>query len=121
MTNQTNPTQAQADQLKLGIAVSQTAYALNNGGGLRIGQPLVKIDDTSLAGVEGSRPLNIDITPGYVVRGLYKDTKTGLDVFTGASGRKSQVFQSSISSFFPASTGKFTWSKNSDAISIAYG
>jgi hypothetical protein len=83
MTNpiQTNPTQAQANQLSLGIAVSQTAYALNNGGGLRVGQPLVKIEDTSMVGIEGARPLNIDIPPGYIVRGIYKDTKTGLDVF----------------------------------------
>lgn len=34
-----NPTQTQANLLRLGIALSQTAYSSNNGGGLSVGKP----------------------------------------------------------------------------------
>jgi hypothetical protein len=77
----TGPTQAQAANINLGIAASQTAYVLNNGGGLVVGQPLVTIQDSSLSGVPGSRPVDIAVPFGYAVRGIYKDTKTGLDAY----------------------------------------
>lgn len=55
----TNPTPTQAANLQTGIAVAQTAYALNNGGGLQVGQPLMKVEDTSMVGLPGARPLNL--------------------------------------------------------------
>jgi hypothetical protein len=53
-TQNSNPTAAQADALKLGIALAQTAYAPNNGGGVKVGDPLVFIDDQALVGVPQS-------------------------------------------------------------------
>lgn len=49
MSNETL-TQAEAERAALAIAATQTAYALNNGGGIVAGQPLVYIDDQTTAG-----------------------------------------------------------------------
>ncbi|WP_158272837.1 hypothetical protein [Limnohabitans sp. T6-5] len=40
-TNNQTLTQAEAARAKLGIAITQTAYALNNGGGIIKNSPLV--------------------------------------------------------------------------------
>lgn len=60
--NAGNPTQAQANNLKLGIAAAQTAYVLNNGGGLVKGEPLVTIQDSALIGVAGTNGLLKNVT-----------------------------------------------------------
>ncbi|HEY3046945.1 MAG TPA: hypothetical protein VGJ72_05705, partial [Polaromonas sp.] len=81
ISSQLNPTASQASMIALGMAASQTAYALNNGGGLVVGQPLTLIEDSALIGAPGARPLGASIPPGYVVRGIYTDSTTGLDAY----------------------------------------
>lgn len=91
--NRTSPTNSQASTLATGIAAAQTAYALNNGGGLRLGEPLRMIEDSALINGAGARPLNVSIPDGYVVHGIYQDQKTGLDAFFAVnfSSRKLMV------------------------------
>jgi hypothetical protein len=79
-------TELQARRASLGIAATQTGYALNNGGGIVLDQPLVYIDDKTTAGRSGHLPLHLSIPSGFVVRGIYKDTNpasenTGADMF----------------------------------------
>ncbi|TAL23747.1 MAG: hypothetical protein EPO01_06685, partial [Aquabacterium sp.] len=71
----------QAALVKLGMAAGQTAYALNNGGGLKVGMPLAYIDDYTTAGQPGAGPLALEIPSGYVVRAIYKDYEKGTDIF----------------------------------------
>ena len=86
------PTAEQAEIMKLGIALAQTAYALNNGSGLEIGKPLRLIEDTALVNKPGATPLKLTIPDGYIVIGIYKDVKTGMDVFMAFNkGQKSFV------------------------------
>lgn len=75
------PTTGQAEVMNLGIALAQTAYVLNNGGGLEIGKPLRLIEDAALVNKPGAIPLKLTILDGYTVIGIYKDAKTGMDVF----------------------------------------
>ena len=72
-----SPTTEQADRALIGIAAAQTAYALNNGGGIVVGQPLVYIDDFTTIGESGAGALNPSIPTGYIVRGVYKDRQDG--------------------------------------------
>ena len=75
------PTATQAGSMKLGVALGQTAYAQNNGGGLEIDKPLRFIEDAALVNKPGAIPLKLTIPDGFVVIGIYKDMKTGMDVF----------------------------------------
>lgn len=84
-TNQTL-TQAEAQRAMLGIAITQTAYALNNGGGIVTGQPLTYIDDQTTGGRAGYTPLNLSIPNGFIVQKIYNDTSapsenTGANMF----------------------------------------
>ena len=83
-----NLTVNEAASAQLGWALGQTAYSLNNGGGLVIGQPLTYIDDfsgkqTNSVGqvTNGWGALNLNIPSGYVVKGIYQDPLTGADAF----------------------------------------
>lgn len=65
----------------MGMAAGQTAYALNNGGGLAVGKPLVYINDFTTNGSPGAGYLNIDIPSGFVVRSITKNPTVGTDTF----------------------------------------
>ncbi|WP_143694899.1 LysM peptidoglycan-binding domain-containing protein, partial [Variovorax sp. JS1663] len=89
-------TQDEAARARLGIAVTQTAYALNNGGGIVPGQPLIYIDDQTTAGRPGYTPLNLSIPTGFVVTGVYQDrspasTNTGADMFMAYNAMTHEV------------------------------
>lgn len=89
-------TEAEAQRAALGVAVSQTAYALNNGGGIIQNQPLVYIDDKTTAGRPGYTPLNLSIPTGFVVRGIFQDNdptgqNTGADMFVAYNPTTKQV------------------------------
>lgn len=76
-----NPTPQKAADLRLGIALSQTAYELNNGFGIQVGKPLVFHEDSALVTARGAKPLNVSIPEGYVVAGVFNDPKTGANAF----------------------------------------
>ena len=67
------PTKELAEKFKRAIAISQTAYELNNGFSLRVGEPLRYIDDSALANTNGIKPLNLSIPEGFIVTGVYKN------------------------------------------------
>ena len=46
--------ESEARRASIGVALTQTAYALNNGGGIVKNQPLVYIDDRTTAGRPGA-------------------------------------------------------------------
>ena len=79
--NQTSPSAELATTIRTGMAVAQTSYAINNGGGLTLGEPLRMIEDAALINVAGARALNVTIPDGYVIRGVYRNEKTGLDAY----------------------------------------
>jgi hypothetical protein len=89
-------TQDEAQRAELGVAVSQTAYALNNGGGIIDGQPLVYIDDKTTAGRPGYTPLHLTIPTGFVVKGIFQDKEepginSGADMFVAYNPETKQV------------------------------
>src|SRR5437868_7044645 len=90
-------TEAEAQRATLGVAAAQTAYALNNGGGIIPKQPLVYIDDKTTANRPGYTPLRLSIPTGFVVRGIYQDNKgpasqnTGADMFMAYNPETKQV------------------------------
>ena len=61
MRNQTSPSTELATTIRTGIAVAQTSYAINNGGGLPLGEPLRMIEDAALINAAGARALNVTI------------------------------------------------------------
>ncbi len=61
------PTKELAEKFLRAIAISQTAYELNNGYGLRKGEALRFIDDSALANVNGVKPLNLSLPEGFIV------------------------------------------------------
>ncbi len=74
-----NPTPEKVRDLQLGIALSQTAYELNNGFGIQPGKPLSFLEDSALMSAPGARPLKVSIPEGFVVTGTFNDEKTGMD------------------------------------------
>jgi hypothetical protein len=89
-------TQAEAARATLGIAITQTAYALNNGGGIQEDLPLVYIDDQTTAGRAGYVPLNLSIPTGFIVKKIYTDTSepslnTGANAFMAYNADTKQV------------------------------
>ncbi len=60
-SNQTSPSIELAATIRTGMAVAQTSYAINNGGGLKPGKPLRMIEDAALINAAGARSLNITI------------------------------------------------------------
>ena len=60
-SNQTSPSIELATTIRTGMAVAQTSYAINNGGGLKPGEPLRMIEDAALINAAGARSLNITI------------------------------------------------------------
>jgi hypothetical protein len=60
-SNQTSPSTELATTIRTGMAVAQTSYAINNGGGLKPGEPLRMIEDAALINAAGARSLNITI------------------------------------------------------------
>ena len=94
MTNRCNRpavTPDQAQKIGLAVAFAQTAYSLNNGGGLVVGQPVSFVDDS--AALQGSQatPLHADIPPGFVVQAIVKDNNTSADAFVAADTRDLQT------------------------------
>ncbi len=85
------PTTELAEKFKRAIAISQTAYELNNGFGLRVGEPLRYIDDSALANTNGIKLLNLSIPDGFVVTGIYKNTTTGLDAFIAVNKESGEI------------------------------
>jgi hypothetical protein len=81
LTTGRQPTQSEAFFLNLGIASAQTAYDLNNGGNLLPGSPLRFIDDSSILGTPGSRPLRGGDLDGFVVKDIFNDSTTGLNSY----------------------------------------
>jgi hypothetical protein len=77
--------QDKAKNAALGFAIGQTAYAMNNAGGLVVGQPLHYIDDFTVNSAPGASSLNLSIPAGYIVQGVYRDKNTGADVFLAYS------------------------------------
>jgi|GEM_PF-1511077 len=72
---------AQAAQRILnGLAAANTAYSLNNGTSLQVGQPLVYVDDSSTVGMPGAIGLDIPLS-GYTVLGIFKSDGIGNDTF----------------------------------------
>lgn len=89
-------TEAEARRASIGVALTQTAYALNNGGGIVKNQPLVYIDDRTTAGRPGHNPLNLSIPSGFVVRDIFKDASepgknTGADMFVAYNPATKEV------------------------------
>ena len=80
-SNQTSPSTELATTIRTGMAVAQTSYAINNGGGLTPGEPLRMIEDAALINVAGARALNVTLPDGYVIQGVYRNEKTGLDAY----------------------------------------
>lgn len=64
--------QDKAKNAALGFAIGQTAYAMNNAGGLVVGQPLHYIDDFTVNSAPGASSLNLSIPAGYIVQGVYR-------------------------------------------------
>lgn len=62
------------------LAVGNTAYALNNGVGIQVGQALMYVDDSSALNLTGVKSLNMTIPTGYIVQNVIKDDKTGTEV-----------------------------------------
>lgn len=89
----TTMTLTQAQNAALGFAIAQTAYAMNNAGGLVVGQPLQYIDDYSINNAPGASSLNLSIPAGYIVEGVYRDKISGADVFLAysASDKKALI------------------------------
>ena len=63
-SNQTSPSAELATTIRTGMAVAQTSYAINNGGGLKPGEPLRMIEDAALINAAGARALNVTIPDG---------------------------------------------------------
>jgi hypothetical protein len=84
-------TPTQATQIALGVAVMQTAYALNNGIGFVVGQPLNYIDDSGNLSKSGAVPLPLSIPDGYIVQGVYKNDDNGADVFVAYNQATNQA------------------------------
>ena len=80
-SNQTSPSAELATTIRTGMAVAQTSYAINNGGGLTTGEPLRMIEDAALINAAGARALNVTLPDGYVIQGVYRNEKTGLDAY----------------------------------------
>src|ERR1700760_1013141 len=84
-------TQAQTQWIVNAAAAAQTSYALNNGGGLQVGQPLTYADDAAALRDSNSIPLSLNLDPGYVVKGVFKDDNTGTDVFVAFNATTNDV------------------------------
>lgn len=89
-------TEAQARTAMTAIAMTQTAYALNNGGGIVLNQPLVYIDDRTTSGRPGWEPLNLSIPSGFIVEGIFKDRSepsknTGADMYVAYNPATKEV------------------------------
>ena len=83
-----------AKQVLTGFGISETAYAINNDfNGIKIGENLRLINDSTLARTAGVKPLNFSLPEGFVVVGIYKNLSTGLDAFMAANTetRKIQI------------------------------
>jgi hypothetical protein len=67
-TNAAPLTQEEARQIQIAVAAAQTAYALNNGGGLNPMHPWNFLDDVTTQGRAGYTPLNVSVPPGFIVQ-----------------------------------------------------
>ncbi|MEY3900663.1 MAG: hypothetical protein RI962_1818 [Pseudomonadota bacterium] len=60
-----------AKQVLTGFGISETAYAINNDfNGIKIGENLRLINDSTLAGTAGVKPLNFSLPEGFVIVGI---------------------------------------------------
>lgn len=86
-----SPSEELSEKFLRSIAISQTAYEVNNGYGIRKGEPLHFIDDSALGNTTGTKPLNLSITAGFTVAGIYKNPKTGLDAFISINKESGEI------------------------------
>ena len=75
----------------LAIALSQTAYQLNNGFGIQPEKPLRFFDDLPLIESHLARPLNLSFPEGFVVSGVIKNPQSGLDAFVAANKSSGKI------------------------------
>lgn len=88
---QYSPSVELSEKFLRSIAISETAYEINNGYGIRKGEPLRSIDDSALGNTAGTKPLNLLITAGFTVAGIYKNPKTGLDAFISINKESGEI------------------------------
>lgn len=74
-------TAAEKHFLGIGMAAAQTAYELNNGFGIVAGKPLRYIDDSASLKEPAARPFKITELDGFMVQGVFNDSKTGLNAY----------------------------------------
>ncbi len=87
----TSPSSEQAERLKLGLAIAQTAYELNNGHRIVPGKTLSYFDDAALINTPGARPLKLPIDESFLVKGVFNDPKTGLNAFLAYSSDRKEI------------------------------
>ncbi len=87
----TSPSTVKTERLKTGLAISQTAYELNNGHRISVGNKLEYLEDSALNKASGAKPLKLSIDESFEVRGVFNEVNTGLNAFLAYSKDRKEI------------------------------